>query len=101
MKFKYRVKGKVNSQMVLRGMFFKVGAKIDFCVSETELDFVKSNCLVEEIIDLEPKAIENPEPVLEIENVVEKSTDDKPKGGSENVRQKAGVTNKRKHNQQV
>ena len=65
MKFKYRFKGKVNSQLVLRGMLFKVGSKIDFCVSETELDFVKKHCSVDEIIDLEPKAVPIPEPVLE------------------------------------
>lgn len=65
MKFKYRFKGRVNDQLVLRGMLFKVGSKIDFCVSETELDFVKKHCLVEEIIDLEPKVVPTPEPVLE------------------------------------
>lgn len=64
MKFKYRFKGKVNSQLVLRGMLFKVGSKIDFCVSETELDFVKKHCSVDEIIDLEPKVVPFPEPVL-------------------------------------
>lgn len=73
MKFKYRFKGKVNSQLVLRGMLFKVGSKIDFCVSETELDFVKKHCSVDEIIDLEPNVIPTPEPMLE------EKTDTEPK----------------------
>lgn len=77
MKFKYRFKGKVNSQLVLRGMLFKVGSKIDFCVSETELDFVKKHCSVDEIIDLEPKVVPIPEPVLEN---TEKKVVEKPKG---------------------
>lgn len=86
MKFKYRFKGKVNSQLVLRGMLFKVGSKIDFCVSETELDFVKKHCSVDEIIDLEPKVIPIPEPVLE-EKKTESET--KPKGVNNGVRNKS------------
>lgn len=66
MKFKYRVKGKVNSQFILRGFLFRVGSKIDFCVSENELEFVKQHCEIIEIIDREPKeTIEIPKPVLE------------------------------------
>ena len=66
MKFKYRFKGKVNSQFVLRGFLFKVGSNIDFCVSESELEFVKQHCEIIEIIDREPKAtIEIPEPILD------------------------------------
>ena len=78
MKFKYRFKGKVNSQLVLRGMLFKVGSKIDFCVSETELDFVKKHCSVDKIIDLEPKAVPTPKPMLETktENKVEEIKND-------------------------
>ena len=68
MKFKYRFKGKVNSQLVLRGMLFKVGSKIDFCVSETELDFVKKHCSVDEIIDLSDDVI--------MEKVIYISTED-------------------------
>lgn len=80
MKFKYRFKGKVNSQLVLRGMLFKVGSKIDFCISEAELDFVKKHCLVDEIIDLEPKVVPIPEPILE------EKTDTQPKEVVENDR---------------
>lgn len=95
MKFKYRFKGKVNSQLVLRGMLFKVGSKIDFCVSEIELDFVKKHCSVDEIIDLEPKVVPIPEPVLETEN--------KPKGVKNNVvRTRAtNSANKVKNRQEV
>lgn len=66
MKFKYRFKGKVNSQFVLRGMLFTVGSKMDFCISENELEFAKAHCDVIEIIDLEqPVAVETPKPMLE------------------------------------
>ena len=93
MKFKYRFKGKVNSQLVLRGMLFKVGSKIDFCVSETELDFVKKHCSVDEIIDLEPKVVPIPEPVLE-----ETKTETKPKGVKNELQTKSnGNANKGKH----
>lgn len=91
MKFKYRFKGKVNSQLVLRGMLFKVGSKIDFCISETELDFVKKHCSVDEIIDLEPKVVPIPEPVLE----EQPKTESKPKG-VKNERQKSNSASKAK-----
>lgn len=95
MKFKYRFKGKVNSQLVLRGMLFKVGSKIDFCVSETELDFVKKHCSVDEIIDLEPKVVPIPEPVLE-EKKTESET--KPKGVNNGVQKpRTNSSNKNKH----
>ena len=97
MKFKYRFKGKVNSQLVLRGMLFKVGSKIDFCVSETELDFVKKHCSVDEIIDLEPKVVPIPEPMLE-----EKQIEEEPKG-EENELQRKSTNNasKNKHKAKV
>lgn len=95
MKFKYRFKGKVNSQFVLRGMPFKVGYNIDFCVSESELEFVKSNCTVLAIIDLEPKmTIETPEPVLERET----EKQEKSKGVKNELQSKPnGSTSKSKH----
>ena len=80
MKFKYRFKGKVNSQFILRGFLFKVGSKIDFCISENELEFVKNHCEIIDIIDREQKpAIEIPETMLEQE------LENKPKGENENV----------------
>lgn len=92
MKFKYRFKGKVNSQFVLRGMLFVVGAKIDFCVSEKELEFVKQNCSIIDIIDLEEKvAIETPKPVLE-EN---QETESKPKGVKTSGKKQTSGTNQR------
>lgn len=97
MKFKYRFKGKVNSQFVLRGMFFKVGSKIDFCVSETELDFVKKHCSVDEIIDLEPKVVPIPEPVLE------EKTDIQPKEVVKNdkLQPRVNRANKSNHTRKV
>ena len=76
MKFKYRFKGKVNSQFILRGMVFSVGSKIDFCLSESELEFVKQHCDVIEVIDRE--TIEIPKPMLETktENKVEEIKND-------------------------
>lgn len=98
MKFKYRFKGKVNNQFVLRGMLFVVGAKIDFCVSEKELDFVKQNCSIIDIIDLEEKTIiETPKPVLE-EN---KETENKPKGVKVNGNKQVGNSNQRKNNRNI
>lgn len=97
MKFKYRFKGKVNNQLVLRGMLFKVGSKMDFCVSETELDFVKKHCSVDEIIDLEPKVAPTPEPVLE------EKIDTQPKEVVENdrVQPKVSRQNKSNHTRKV
>lgn len=97
MKFKYRFKGKVNSQLVLRGMLFKVGSKIDFCVSETELDFVKKHCSVDEIIDLEPKVVPIPESVLE-----ETKTEETPKGVKNELQSKPnGNAGKGKHKEHI
>ena len=97
MKFKYRFKGKVNDQLVLRGMLFKVGSKIDFCVSETELDFVNKHCSVDEIIDLEPKVVPIPEPMLE------EKTDTQPKEVVENDKLQPRVNrpNKSNHTRKV
>lgn len=92
MKFKYRFKGKVNNQLVLRGMLFKVGSKIDFCVSETELDFVKKHCSVDEIIDLEPKVVPAPEPIPE------EKPDTQPKEVVENDKVQPKVSRPNKNN---
>ena len=71
MKFKYRVKGKVNSQFVVRGMLFRVDTNIDFCVSENELTFVKQHCSIESITNIQSKlVVEPPKPMLE-ENTIE------------------------------
>lgn len=98
MKFKYRFKGKVNSQLVLRGMLFKVGSKIDFCVSETELDFVKKHCSVDEIIDLEPKVVPIPEPVLEN---TEKKVVEKPKGVKTNGKKQVSGTSQKSNSNNI
>lgn len=97
MKFKYRFKGKVNNQLVLRGMLFKVGSKMDFCVSETELDFVKKHCSVDEIIDLEPKVAPTLEPMLQ------EKPDTQPKEVVENerVQPKGSRANKINHTRKV
>lgn len=96
MLFRYRFKGKVNSQFVIRGFLFKVGSSIDFCVSEKELDFVKQHCADMEIIDLEPKqVIETPKPVLEEQKTESES---KPKGvNNENQTKRNGGKNQSKH----
>lgn len=64
MKFRYRFRGKVNSQFVIRGMLFRVGSKIDFCLTEQEVEFAKKHCTVIEIIDREPPVVvdETPAP---------------------------------------
>lgn len=99
MKFKYRFKGKVNSQFVLRGMLFKTGSNIDFCISENELEFVKKYCTVIDIIDREPKqVVETPEPVLEEKPKTE--TESKVKG-AKNERQKSNSISKVKHKEDL
>lgn len=62
MKFRYRFRGKVNSQFVIRGMLFSVGSKIDFCLAEQEVEFAKKHCTVIEIIDREPPVVIDPTP---------------------------------------
>lgn len=100
MKFKYRFKGKINSQFILRGMLFKSGTTIDFCVSEKELDFVKAHCEVVEIIDREPKlGVNPPETMLEKPKTEIKSN---AKGGNGDVQQRARKgKNNNKNNQKV
>lgn len=62
MRFRYRFRGKVNSQFVIRGMLFRVGSKIDFCLTEQEVEFAKKHCTVIEIIDREPPVVVDPTP---------------------------------------
>ena len=94
MKFKYRVKGKVNSQFVVRGLLFRVGSDIDFCVSKNELEFVKQNCKISEIIDIEPKTtIEIPQTILE-ENTIE--SENKSKEVKNELRTKQSTKNANK-----
>lgn len=60
MTFRYRFIGKVNSQFVLRGLLFRRNSKIDFCVNEKEVEFLKEHCEIQEIIDRDLKAVEKP-----------------------------------------
>lgn len=101
MKFRYRFKGKVNSQFVIRGMLFKVGSNIDFCISDKELEFVKQHCTVLEIIDREPKkVIETPKPVLEEQPKTESEI--KTKGVKNELQTKPnGNANKGKHKNNI
>ena len=65
MKFKYRVKGLIQSPFILRSAYFRIGDNMDFYIAEGELEFVKSRCKIEELIDLDKKVVPTPEPVLE------------------------------------
>lgn len=80
MKFKYRVKGLVQSPFILRSAYFTVGDNMDFYITERELEFVKARCKIEELIDLDKKIAPTPEPVLE------EKTDTQPKEVVENDR---------------
>lgn len=101
MRFQYRVQGKVKTSFVLRGFLFREGVGIDFCVSDTELEFVKANCFDLKITDLEAKKVEKPlEPVLEIKKTEEPQKEVQQqklmtvkKEGSQNVRQKPKTSN--------
>lgn len=99
MRFRYRFKGKVNSQFVIRGMLFSVGAKIDFCIDDKELEFAKQHCVDFEIIDLEkPLKVESPESVLE-----EKQTENenKPTGVKVNGNKQTNKSSQRKHTNNI
>lgn len=99
MRFRYRFKGKVNSQFVIRGMLFNVGTRIDFCLDDKELEFVKLHCSDFEIIDLEKKLeVENPESVLE-QKPTEK--EDKPKGVKTSGNKQASKSNQGKHTNNI
>lgn len=65
MKFKYRVQGLIQSPFILRSAYFAVGDNMDFYITESELEFVKTRCKIEALIDLEKKVVSAPEPVLE------------------------------------
>lgn len=89
---KYRVKGKVNSPFILSGLYFAIDSDMDFCINESEIEFVKERVSISELIDLSKKAIESPEPVLE----EQPKTESKPKG-VKNERQKSNSASKAKH----
>ena len=85
MKFKYRIKGLVRKPFILRSAYFSIGNNIDFYITESELEFVKERCEINEIIDLVEKSVEPPKSVLQkIEN--------EPKG------EKNGLQSKQKQN---
>lgn len=88
---KYRVKGKVNSPFILSGLYFAIDSDMDFCINESEIEFVKERVSISELIDLSKKAIETPEPVLE----EQPKTESKPKG-VKNERQKSNSASKAK-----
>ena len=62
MEFKYMVKGLVKQSFILRGAFFCADRKIEFRVSESELEFVKAHCEIAELIDTTPKPVLKEEP---------------------------------------
>lgn len=53
MQYRYRVVGKVVQPFILRGAYFIKGSKIEFYITESELDFVKERCELENIEDLQ------------------------------------------------
>ena len=93
---KYRVKGKVNSPFILSGLYFAIDSDMDFCINESEIEFVKERVSISELIDLSKKAIETPEPVLE----EQPKTESKPKG-VKNERQKSNSASKAKHQESI
>lgn len=92
---KYRVKGKVNSPFILSGLHFAIDSDMDFCINESEIEFVKERVSISELIDLSKKAIESPEPVLE----EQPKTESKPKGVKNG--QKSNSSSKAKHKENL
>ena len=70
MRFKYRVKGKVKSSFIMRGLLFQVGANLDFSIFDNELSFVQDHCENVEIIDLD----KNEEALNSIQKTQKKTT---------------------------
>ena len=98
MKFKYRVKGKVNSPFILRGLHFAVDSDMDFCIYENEAEFVKERVSVSDLIDLTEKPIETPNPVLE---KAEPKTIEKPKGVTTNGKKQTSGSRQRANTDKV
>lgn len=92
---KYRVKGKVNSPFILSGLHFAIDSDMDFCINESEIEFVKERVSISELIDLSKKAVETPEPVLE----EQPKTESKPKGVKNG--QKSNSASKAKHKENL
>lgn len=92
MKFKYRVQGLIQSPFILRSAYFAVGDNMDFYITESELEFVKTRCKIEELIDLDKKVVPAPEPVLE------DKTDTQPKEVVKNDKVQPKVSRPNKNN---
>lgn len=82
MKYDIRVIGEVNKSFILRGMLFRIGDKIDFLVSNGELDFIKVRCTIKNVI----KSTTSPTP-----KSVETSTK---KGGKNELPKSTNARNK-------
>lgn len=81
MGFRYRIRGKVESPFILRGIHFTIGSDIDLIIYKHELCFVKERCQINELIDLAPPTtilkettIKNKEEPKEVENELPKQT---------------------------
>ena len=61
MNFRYRVKGVAKNPFVLRGTFYPLNGKVQTSIFENELNYIKENCNIKELLDLQitPKAIPN------------------------------------------
>ena len=55
MNYRYRVKGVVEKAFILRGMHFRIGSTIETVILDNELAFVKENCRLDKIEDLQAK----------------------------------------------
>lgn len=55
MDYRYRVKGVAEKAFILRGMYFRVGSKVDNDILESELAFVKERCRLDKVEDLQAK----------------------------------------------
>ena len=97
MELKYRVKGRVNSPFILRGLHFAVGSDMDFCICEKELEFVKERINVSQLIDLK-RPIETPNPVLEKSKT---ESVEKPKGVKASGKKQTSGTSQRANSNNI
>lgn len=84
----YKVEGNVVSAFILNGMIYRVGAKIDTTILESDLQFVKSHSRLDKVEDLNA----TPRPVATTNKSVKGAVNELPKQPSNNGK----VTNKAK-----
>ena len=96
MQYRYRVVGKVVQPFILRGAYFIKGSEIDFCITESELNFVKERCELEEVKDLQ-KATETTNSVPKSKEAQKQGSTTQKEVAQSNTQPKAELPSKRQY----